>query len=333
MRINPDVLRKLAQDAVIQRAGADRSIVAAYLQGSLLGGSPLLGNAADIDLVFVHNQSVGVEREIVYLSDEVHLDIAHHETKLYRQPRDLRLHPWLGPSLYSAKILYDPQHFLDFAQASVRGQFDRPDHVAGRARRQAEHARQIWMDFHLSPSQPGPSEMGKYLRAVEHAANAVAGISGPPLTERRFLLDFLPRAEALQRPGLYAGLLGLLGASAVEADTLRGWLPEWEIAYKAVDANDAPPRLHPCRWMYYERGVRAILQSERPHNALWPMWRTWTLAVRVLPAGHPALTAWQSAGKTLGLLGDGFLERIEALDSYLDLIEETLETWEQENGV
>ncbi len=30
-------------------------------------------------------------------------------------------------------FLYDPQHFFELAQASARGQFHRPDHVAARA--------------------------------------------------------------------------------------------------------------------------------------------------------------------------------------------------------
>ena len=91
-----------------------------------------------------------------------------------RHARDLRLHPWLGPTINSCKILFDPQHTLDFAQASVRGQFLQPSTVLQRARPQVEKARQIWLSFESSPIEPGPKELEDYLRAVAHAANGIA---------------------------------------------------------------------------------------------------------------------------------------------------------------
>ncbi|MBN2148635.1 MAG: hypothetical protein JW726_14710 [Anaerolineales bacterium] len=333
MRINPEILHKLALDTVAQRTKEDRSILAAYLHGSLLGENPLMGNTADIDLVFVHNDPPAVEREIVRLSDEVHLDIAHHESKFYRQPRQLRLHPWMGPTLYHCRILYDPQHFMDFTQASVRGQFYHPANVLVRVRQQAEHARQIWLAFHLEAVEPQPCDMVKYLRAVDHAANSVVSLRGVPLAERRFLLDFPPYAEAVSRPGLYAGLLGLLGAPAVDADTLRLWLSQWERDYLALAPASAPPHLHHHRLLYYLRGMQALLEGDRPQTMLWPLWHTWTLIACIMAErGDAQLSDWQSAGERLGLLGASFAERVVALDAYLDLIEETLEEWGRENG-
>ena len=332
MRITLETLLKIAKDTANDRARSDRSLLAIYLQGSLLGGQPLLGNSADIDLYLVHNDAVAIEREIIRLTDEVHLDIAHHASALYRQPRKLRLHAWLGPNLYGCKILYDPQHFLDFAQASVRGQFFHPDNVLGRVRPLVEHARQIWTAFHETESVLGAEDVLRYLRALEHAANAVAGLSGPPLTERRFLMDFPARAEAIRRPGLYAGLLGLLGGPAVDAAALQGWLADWRAAYSALTADKAPARLHSCRLQYYERAIETILGSEHPLDALWPLWHTWCLAASLLPAESPPLEAWRLAGERLGLQGGAFAERVAALDVYLDMVEEILETWARENG-
>ena len=40
--------------------------------------------------------------------------------------------------VFSAQILHDPQHFLDFTQASVRGQFSQAEHVMARAGSQAD---------------------------------------------------------------------------------------------------------------------------------------------------------------------------------------------------
>ena len=332
MRITRDTLLKIAQDTVARQARADREIIAAYLCGSLLEDDFLLGGTADIDLVFIHYDQPPVEREIIRLTDDAHLDIAHHPQKDYRQPRGLREHPWLGPTLNSCKALYDPQHFLDFTQASVRGQFDRPDHVLQRARRSADQSRQIWLSLQLSQSDPGPEQAASYLRAVWHAASAIANLSGPPLTERRFLSAFPARAAALGHPGMYAGLLGLLGAPGLTGETLWGWVAMWQTAYQAIPAASVPPRLHPDRRLYYQKAFEAMLSNPQPQSVVWPLLHTWTQAVNLLPAASSEVSDWREALAQAGLLGPTFEDRLSALDSYLDLVDETLESWARANG-
>jgi hypothetical protein len=332
MRITRNMLLKIATDTVDKYVATDRTLLAIYLQGSLLGDSPLMGNTADIDLFFIHTGEVASEREIIRLSDEVHLDISHHSHSLYRQPRELRVHPWLGPALYGCKVMYDPQHFVDFVQASVRGQFNSAENVLSRVRIQAEHAREMWEYFNSNPYPPNPKDASLYLHAMEHAANAVAGLSGQNLTERRFLLELPAMAEVVRKPGLYPGFLGLLGASAVEPETMRSWIPEWKKAYLAIPSGSLPIRLHPNRWFYYERAVDMILNGQTAQAALWPLWHTWTHAICTLPADTPHHPPWQKAGEQLGLLGSVFKDRIAGLDAYLDMVEEVLETWARENG-
>jgi hypothetical protein len=331
MRITHDTLMKIVRDTVAQRTRSDRGVMAIYLCGSLLGDDFLSGGTADIDLVILHSDAITAEREIVSLSEDVHLDIAHHMHKDYRQARSLRLHPWLGPTIFGCQIMFDPQHFMDFTQASVRGQFDRADYVMERARKQFEHARQMWLSLHTDRPEPGEKEVALYLRAIEHAANAVAVLSGPPLTERRFLLNFPRRAEAVGRPGLSAGLLGMLGGPHVDGEALKAWLPVWASAYSAIPAAQAPARLHPGRRSYYQRSIESILEKQ-PLAILWPMLRTWTQAIGLLPEGAPERDGWRQAFETLGLLGKPFNERVQAFDAYLDMIEETLENWGRENG-
>jgi hypothetical protein len=333
MRINRKMLIRLADDAVQKYTSEDRSIMAIYLQGSLLGDSPLIGNTADIDLFLIHSDEVPLEREIVRLSDEVHLDISHHSHRLYRQPRELRVHPWLGPAIYGCKILYDPQHFLDFVQASVRGQFNTSSNVMIRVQKQSTHAREMWRFFYEDPHPPTPQDAELFIRTMEHAANAIAGINGRNLTERRFLLDFPHVAEVVGRPGLYNGFLGLLGAPAVDVAKIKGFLNDWKIAYEALPGEQAPTRLLPQRMLYYQRAMEVMLSGQNPIDVLWPLWRTWTHIICVLPGQSAHQLAWQNAGEQLGLLGDGFSGRINALDAYLDQIEEQLETWGRNNGV
>jgi hypothetical protein len=332
MRLQKENLLKIAEDFVAQRARTDRSIVAAYLSGALLGDDYLLGGTVDIDITLIHLDRPEAEREIVRLTDDVHLDVAHHAQKDYRAPRSLRLHPWLGPTLFEGKALYDPQHFMDFIQASVRGQFHRPDHILERCRQPLAHARQMQRGLTAMPGGTDETECaGLYLRAVEHAANAVAGLNGAPLTERRLLLGFSGRAQALGHAGLHAGLMGLLGAGHVAQDGMVAWLGEWQGAMESLPV-DAPPRLHATRKGYYFKGMQALLAGAQPHAALWPLLRTWTLAASLLAVEHPARRAWSAAAGQLGLCGGEFHERVEALDAFLDTVDEVLEEWARENG-
>ncbi len=334
MRVNRGTLLKIARDTVAQRTRQDRTIFSAYLCGSLLGDDYLLGGTTDIDLVFVHTGPVSIEREITRLTDEIHLDIAHYDQILFRQTRELRLHPWLGPTLFNCQIMYDPQHFMDFTQASVRGQFNRADYVLERARQQAEHARQLWFAFYReTPEEPRPEQLTNYFEAVEKSANAVACLTGAPLTERRLLLDFPPRAEMVDRPGLYPGLLGLLGSPEMEIDIVIGWLDSWQATLEAIPEAETPPRLHADRLVYYRKAIEQLLKSEQPETALWPLLHTWTLAANCLSTGHLQIDQWEKAGRDLGLLGEAFADRIIALDAYLDMVEETLDKWGRENGV
>jgi hypothetical protein len=334
MRVNRGTLLKIANDTVSQRARQDRGIISAYMCGSVLGDDYLLGGTTDIDLTFIHVDAIAEEREIVRLTDEIHLDIAHYAQRDFLQTRELRIHPWLGPTISGCDILYDPQHFMDFTQASVRGQFNRSDYILERAQGQAERARQVWMAFYTdTPNEPGPPEMVVYLQAAGQAANAIASLNGSPLTERRMLLRFPERAEMVDRPGLQPGLLGLLGAPNVEASTIKDWLADWQAAYGAVPAELVPSRLHPDRKFYYLRAFEALLEGDQPHAVLWPLLRTWSQAAVLLTPEDEALVAWREAFLQLGLLGAGFAVRVEALDAYLDMVEETLDDWRKKYAV
>ena len=63
--------------------------------------------------------------------------------------------------------------------------------------------------------------VASYLEAVGNAANSVAVLSGEPLTERRFLLEFPQRAEALGQDRMYVAVTGLLGGHRVEEEQMN----------------------------------------------------------------------------------------------------------------
>lgn len=333
MRITPALLHKIARDTVEQRIKEDHSLLAVYLTGSLFAGNPLFGGTADIDLFFIHDERVSPEREIQRLTDEIHLDIAHHGRDDYSQARNLRLHPWMGYNIINCTIMHDPMHFMDFTQASVRGQFEQPENVLGRVQGQAEHARQIWLSLHDQKGDPQLPQIRKYLQAVGKAANVVACLSGPPLTERRFLRTYPDRAAVVGRSGLYAGLLGLLGAGQLEEDAFGPWLDLWEKAYLAIPLESVPPRLHPFRFAYYRRAFDSLVGGDSPQDVLWPLLCTWLEAVALQPEDSPHFEEWQQVFTGLGLLGDGYRERVAGLDAYLDSVEELLDEWGQRRGI
>ncbi len=333
MRITRDMLFKIAQDTVAERTKKDPAIIAAFLVGTVLEGEPLLGGTTDIDIVFVYS-SVSQYREIIRLTEEVHLDILHRAKSQFEPARELRLEPWVGTTIYACKPLYDPEHFLDFIQATVRGLFHHPDNVMGRAASLLESARNTWLRFHNQSPEHGPEQVQEFLLALENVANAIACLSGPPLTERRFLQHFPASAEEAGHPGLYPGLMGLLGGAALDADDIESWLPHWEEVYDAAGELTTPPvQLHPHRRAYYLRAFNELLTGEKPQVALWPLLRTWTMAVDLLSPDGLHLTPWQRVFEQLNLTGEGFEKRLAGLDAYLDLVEEIFEKWSQGSGI
>ncbi len=337
MRLTRETLIKIARDAAEQRARISRRIICIYLTGSVLTDASLLGGTTDIDLIVIHDSDPLQPREITRVSDEIHLDIGHFSEAVFRQPRHLRTDPWLGPFIYRKPlVLYETHHWFDFIQASTGAQFFQPDNVLQRASTLSQRARQGWMELGSSAGETHPHRVYRYLEAVENAGNALVCLTeeGQPLAERRFMLQIPHRLQAFEQPELISDLVGLLAPdlSGLEENWPR-WLADWKEAYQAAAGQeDVPPRLHPCRQLYYERAAQA-LWDESPSAAAWLLLRTWTLAAQSLPGDSPAVAGWRSACQFLGLDEPGFGGRLRALDRYLDRVEETLDAWGNANGI
>ncbi len=153
MRITRENLVRIAKETAQKRALSEPELVAAYLTGSLRTPDPFLGNTTDIDIVLVHERPPQIQREIVPLTPEIHLDIVHHPRSDYDKPKALRVHPWLGPELYDPLPLYGTQHFFEFIQAGVRDKFNEPESTLLRSRTLAENSRQEWSNLQLKPAE------------------------------------------------------------------------------------------------------------------------------------------------------------------------------------
>lgn len=335
MRVTRESLIRIAKETTQERAYNDKDIVAAYLTGALATETdPMLGGTADIDLVFVHTFQPIRARELVKLTSDFHVDIHHRARAEFKSPRELRADPWLGYEMFAPTLLYEREKFFDFVQAALRAgfEFEGPALTVQRSRKLLGKSRRIWMRLNEAGESAGTEEIGDYLNALFHAANAIAELNGPPLQERRLLLEFPARAEAAGRPGMTAALWGLLGANLVGVEELSTRLAGWRADFEAAGANpQADLRVSPIRLNYYEKAIRSMLEGESPQAALWPMIHTWTLAARALPKDQNK--EWRAICDALGLLGNKFTERVEGLDRFLDEIEITLDEIAAANGL
>ena len=335
MRVTRESLIRIAKETAQQRAFNDPDIIAAYLTGALASDAdPLLGGTADIDVIFVHVEEPKHRREFVKLTPDFHVDISHRARAEFKRPRELRLDPWLGWEMYDPLLLYEREKFFEFIQAGLRAgfEFNAPAPALRRSHILLSHARQIWRDLLATGDMLTPKDIAEYMKSLYHAVNAVAELSGPPLQERRLMLEFASRAETAQRPEMNVGLLSLLGGSELDPSRMNEWMPEWKLAFEsAMENSRVDPRIHPSRVNYYEKAIQAILASDNPRAALWPLLQTWTLAADVLP--EPALEPWRSACSQLGLTVPVFEGRVEGLDLFLDEVEALLDELAKQYGL
>jgi len=331
MRITRETLIKTAKETASHYARQDKSLVCIYLTGSiLLEEDPLLGNTGDVDLVMVHDAEQPYPRELVRLTEDVHLDIAHYYQGIFARPRNLRQDPWVGSFLCEDPVcLYDLQHWFELKQASVAAQFNLPETVLSRCRPMSEAARKIWMDINQEEIKPIPVVILKYLQALELAANSIACLSGPALTERRFLINFPKRAEAVERPGLASGLVDLLSRQVLSEENWKSYFPDWqESLTTASKTKKHSVKLDACRLAYYIKAA-----AGNPSIAPWLVLRTWALAENTLGSESRTAERWMDLCNSVGLGEESFFHQLSALDAYLDGVEETLDIWASKFGV
>jgi hypothetical protein len=330
MRVTRETLIRLAKENAKTRAFDNKDIIAAYLIGSLLNEDSFIGGVTDIDIVFVTAGKPPRTREIVKLTGDFHLDITYHARAEYSPTRELRVNPWLGPEVYAPMLLYEREKFFDFVQAAVRAgfEFHAPTLTLQRCRTLLAHGRGIWTDLLETGETVGPKEVAHYLKAIYHAACAVAELNGNPLAERRLLLDFPALAEKANRPQMAAGLAGLLGGPRLESGIPADWLDSWQTAFtSAASSGKVDGRIHTARLGYYRKAFEAMPDI----SALWPLLSTWTMSALVLPAAQNK--DWKAAITQLGLGDESFAEKVEGLDQFLDEVEILLDEIASANGL
>jgi hypothetical protein len=326
VRITLDKLVDLARREA-ERRGATRDVISAYVIGSVAAGDPLLGGTADIDLILIHQARPPKRREIVPLSQEVHLDITHHAHTMYRNPRRLRTQPWLGPAVCEPLFLYDPDHFFEWAQASARGQFHRADHVLARAR--AFLARAKRHRAALNGSDEG--WLPCYLHSLLQAANSAASLAGFPAAGRRMAITLGARLRSIGLEDLFAQFNYLLGPDPLSEWEMPEVLSAWAQSFDAASALGTRSELRPVRRGYFLRAFQTLIDDGSSQAILWPLLATWAranLALRAAGAPVPKEAAWHATMAHLSLAPPDRPSREDALEDFIDRVEEVLERWE-----
>lgn len=334
MRITRDLLLTTAKDTVKRYTFGSHDLVCAYITGSLVYEEPLLGGCTDIDLVYVHAIDAPVAREIVPVTEDFHLDIAHLHESIFNQPRSLRTDPWVGSFLCHYPIpIFDQGHWFEYTQAGVFAHFYQPSNIIQRVKPFAERARANWLNLQAGGESITPPSLRIYLQIMKDAANAIACLTSVPLTDRRFMIDFTQRTQALQMPGLAGGLVDLILPEEPIEPGWDSWLADWRADFSHLQGQPNLPLTYSIgRTPYYEKAIEGLKDS-RQDAALWILLWTWTDITTHLNLVNREDNPYTDFCRRLSLDNEHFQDRIRALDAYLDVVEETIDNWSQANGL
>lgn len=329
MRITRDALLKIAKDTTEKTFAPNKNVTAVFLLGSMLSDNPFIGGTTDVDLLVIYNGEPPDTQEIIKLSNDFHVDIRYESASVYAQPRELRGDPWRGHAMWNPTLLHQKGRFFEYTQSILRAQFDEPVNKLKRAYAFSAPAREAWSGMQFDPSSVDPLQL---LNAAANAANAVAVLSGEPLTERRFLTGFPARAQAIGNADFTRLLLDVIGRQ-VSVELVSEWLLPWEDAFCSAGLAPLDLSIHTARLAYYKSAITTQLESDFPLAAIWPMIFTWARAAEAGNFTSVHSRIWARVLALMGLDATGMPERVDALDRYLDVLEETLEQIAAKNGL
>jgi hypothetical protein len=334
MRITRDLLLSTAKDTVKRETFSSNDIVCAYLTGSITREDPLIGGTTDIDLIYVHSLEVPHKREIIPITDDFHLDIAHLSQSFFSQPRKLRSDAWVGSFIcHYPIVLHDSSHWFDYVRSGVFAHFFQPNNIIQRVKPFIETARRGWIALLNQQNSVDQGFVQPYLKIIKNAANAVACLTSTPLTDRRFLIDFPQAAQGINMPGLEGGLVDLIMPTEPIEPDWNIWMGNWNTAFSSLQQIDNQPlSFSICRRSYYEKAILG-LKDDNSQAALWLLIWTWSLMASRLTRNNSSQKGYEDLLTQLMLDADHFSERLAGLDQFLDAVEESIEVWQAAAGI
>jgi hypothetical protein len=335
MRITHGLLLKNAKQWVMERQATDRSLVCAYLSGSLADSDDaedaLIGGAGDVDVVCVHNSLNPPDRELVRLTDRIHLDIWPVSQSAYEDPKLLRMNPWLGHDLIrKPPVLFDKNHWFDFVLAGAFSKYDQPENVALRAMYFLNTARERLQAMAFGEVAPH-AWLSAYLQTLSDGANMLAVMADGPLSTRRLLSTFPARAAELGIPQWTGRLIEAFSRGVPEGDTLAQWIRQWDDLFDSqVETTSIPPDLDPLKIPYYRHAMETFAPSA-PMSALWIL--LFTLGQRLSISKETTPPPIIEMLQAVGLGEETREEREESLEALIDDAEGVLEDWAKNRGL
>jgi hypothetical protein len=335
MRITKDRLISLAKNFVLEETYRDKQIACIFLTGSSLGDQFLLNNTTDIDLVIVHRGKTEMERKTIRINNQVHYDCWTYPIKVFQDAKSLRTDTWIGSSFSNeTQLLYDEGHWFDFQQAAIFSKYFDMDVRHQRCKPMLNRCRSEWLNLDSMDDSFTLEQITQYVQILENMGNVIASLVHFPTSIRRFAVQLPEYAAELGKPGLSAGLFDLYSPAKWDDFNWDSWLDSWETFYQQISRLDEPPaEFQPFRMDYYLQPM-LVFKDEVPEAALWISLKT--LLDGSLYLKKKRIKAEVDIKKMLSSIQidkDHFETRLEQLDTYLDMLELTMEEWEESQGI
>ncbi len=334
MKITREKLTKLSESYIAQRARKDRSIVCAYLTGSLLREYPFINGTTDVDIIMIHSDLAQAYREVTGISEEASFDIYHYPKQYFANPRNLRTDPWIGSSLcYDPIVLYGKGHWYEFVLSSVEASFFLPETTMQRALVFNNESHKYFLKLQqLANTKYETTYVFNYLLCIENAVNSVACLNKKPLTMRHFLQDFNECCTELSNPDLVAETEKLFTEQPLD-QYYKYYFQYWNYYFDYFSnyvKEDFFPEYGKFRLPYFTKAVEAFWEAHLP-SAVWIMLNTWTHIFSAMNMEYN-----ESFHSFLGMNGLTPMQartRLPQIDHFLEQIDDTIDNWGKSHGI
>lgn len=334
MKITREKLLKLSDSYLQQRARKDRSIVCAYLTGSLVREYPFINGTTDVDIIMIHNELPQAYREVTGISEEASFDIYHYPKIYFANPRNLRTDPWIGSSLcFDPIVLFGKGHWYEYVLSSVEAYFFLPENIMRRALVFNNEAHKYLAQLQrLANTKFETTYVFNYLLCIENAVNSVACLNGKPLTMRHFLQDFNECCNEINHPELPVAAENLFTEQPLE-QYYTYYSQFWHYYFDYFSnyvKEDFFPEYGKVRLPYYTKAVEAYWEAHLP-SAIWIMLNTWTHFFSAMNLEYNE--GFHSFLGMNGLTPQQAVNRLPQIDHFLEQIDDTIDSWGKSNGI
>lgn len=335
MKITKEKLLRLSDSYIAQRSRKDRSIVCAYLTGSLLRDYPFINNTTDVDIIMIHSDLDQAYREISAISEDATFDIYHYPRSYFVNTRNLRTDPWIGSSLcYDPIVLFGKGHWYEFVLSSVEASFFLPENAMQRALVFNREAHKYYAQLQRLINTPyDVTYVFNYLLCIENAVNSVACLYKRPLTMRHFLQDFIECCNELNCINLVTETISLITENSGLEQYQQYYTQFWNY-YFDYFSNYVRPDFYPdyskVRLPYYQKAVEAFWEAHLP-SAVWIMLNTWTQIFSAMKMEQNE--GFHSFLGMNGLTPQQGPKRMEEIDHFLEQVDDTIDSWGKSHGL